>query len=125
MGINERLDLIRERLIEAFEPIDLTILDESDQHVGHAGAEESGGGHFNVYIVSQAFEDKSAIERHRLIYVALGDAMATEIHALSIEAKTPEETRPSSESPPSPLPATPSEDMEDPSSSDTFMPNEH
>lgn len=92
MDISERQSLIRDRLVEAFDPIDLKILDESDQHVGHAGAEESGGGHFNVYIVSQAFIDKSAIQRHRMIYVALGDAMATEIHALSIDAKTPEET---------------------------------
>ena len=87
---SERIDLIRERLNAALDPTSLDIVDESHKHVGHAGA-RSGGGHFDVTIVSEQFAGKSLIERHRLVYAALGDAMNTEIHALSIKAYTPEE----------------------------------
>jgi BolA protein len=86
-----RVKLIKQRLKEALTPKKLTIIDDSEQHSGHAGAMESGGGHFSIEVISEQFQEKSAIERHRMIYVALGDAMGTDIHALSISAKTPEE----------------------------------
>ncbi|MEE9493936.1 MAG: BolA family protein [Gammaproteobacteria bacterium] len=86
----ERVELINNRLTEMFSPVTLEIIDESAKHAGHAGA-RSGGGHFLVNIVSDAFQDKSLIQRHRLIYDALGDAMQSEIHALSIKANTPTE----------------------------------
>ncbi len=85
-----RVEMIRARLQQALRPESLEIADESAKHAGHAGA-KSGGGHFIVGIVSQIFEGKSPIQRHRLVYDAIGDAMHTEIHALSITAKTPEE----------------------------------
>ncbi|KPK39392.1 MAG: hypothetical protein AMJ69_05720 [Gammaproteobacteria bacterium SG8_47] len=85
-----RIALIRDLLSAALNPTSLDIVDESHKHVGHAGA-RSGGGHFDVTIVSEQFAGKSLIERHRLVYAALGDAMNTEIHALSIKAYTPEE----------------------------------
>ena len=85
----ERIDMIRERLNEVFAPDALNIIDESAKHAGHASA--GGAGHFVVEIVSDAFEDKSAIQRHRLVYKALEDAMHSEIHALSIKASTPAE----------------------------------
>lgn len=85
-----RVNLIRERLTTIFAPRSLNIIDESAKHAGHASA--GGGGHFVVEIVSEAFEGKSPIQRHRLVYDALGDAMqANEIHALSIKATTPAE----------------------------------
>jgi BolA protein len=91
----ERVELINNRLSEVFSPVTLEIIDDSAKHAGHAGA-RSGGGHFLVNIVSDLFQDKSLIQRHRLIYEALGDAMKSEIHALSINAKTPTEvTNPS------------------------------
>ncbi len=86
----ERVELIRQRLTEALQPEQLDIEDDSARHAGHPGA-RSGGGHFNVRIVSGAFAGRSLIERHRMVYDALGDAMHTEIHALSIDARTPEE----------------------------------
>ncbi|MEE9422301.1 MAG: BolA family protein [Gammaproteobacteria bacterium] len=86
----ERVELINNRLSEVFSPVTLEIIDESAKHAGHAGA-RGGGGHFLVNIVSDAFQDKSLIQRHRLIYDALGDAMQSEIHALSIKANTPTE----------------------------------
>ena len=85
-----RVDMIRERLTEALAPTDLEIEDVSHEHAGHEGA-KSGGGHFNVLIVTEAFTGKSPVSRHRMIYQALGDAMRQEIHALSIRAYTPAE----------------------------------
>ena len=86
----ERVELIQNRLTEQFAPQSLNIIDESHKHAGHASA--GGGGHFVVEIVSEAFQGKSPIQRHRLVYDALGDAMASnEIHALSIKASTPAE----------------------------------
>lgn len=86
----ERVTMIRERLTEALSPQKLDIQDDSAKHAGHAGA-RGGGGHFNVDIVSDAFAGKTLIQRHRLVYEALGDAMQSEIHALSIQARTPDE----------------------------------
>lgn len=86
-----RVDMIRDKLTAALAPTQLDIEDDSAKHAGHAGA-RGGGGHFNVSIVSTAFAGKSLIERHRMVYGALGDAMQQEIHALSIQAKSPDET---------------------------------
>jgi BolA protein len=68
----------------------LSVRDESERHRGHAGA-ASGGGHFRVTVVSAAFEGKTRLERHQMVYGALGDAMRAEIHALALRAFTPEE----------------------------------
>ena len=87
---DERLAKVRERLTQALQPTSLELIDESARHAGHAGA-ASGGGHYIVHIVSAAFQDKSPIQRHRLVYDAVGDMLHTEIHALSIQAETPQE----------------------------------
>ncbi len=52
---------------------------------------EGDGRHFDALIVSRAFEGKSRVQRHQLVYAALGDRMREEIHALSIKAVTPAE----------------------------------
>ena len=88
--MSKRIDMIRERLTAAFSPEQLDIIDESHLHAGHPGA-RSGGGHFVATIVSESFAGKNMLERHRMVYDALGDIMNTEIHALSIKAYTPEE----------------------------------
>ena len=87
----DRTAMLRERLNRELRPVALEIIDESAKHAGHAGA-ASGGGHYIVTIVSPAFENKTPIQRHRLVYAAVGDIMHSEIHALSIQAKTPEES---------------------------------
>ncbi len=88
--MSNRIELIRTRLTDALSPTSLDIIDDSHKHVGHPGA-ASGGGHFTVHIVAKAFAGHHLLQRHRLIYDALGDAMETEIHALSIKAHTPDE----------------------------------
>ena len=85
-----RSDMIRQRLEQALQPVSLDIIDESAKHAGHAGA-ASGGGHFIVDIVSAAFSGKNPLQRHRLVYAAVDDMMHTDIHALSIQARAPEE----------------------------------
>jgi len=49
------------------------------------------GQHFQARIVSRAFEGKSRVQRHQLVYRALGERMREEIHALSMQTLTPEE----------------------------------
>ncbi|MEK6748254.1 MAG: BolA family protein [Pseudomonadota bacterium] len=88
--IKDRAQYIRERLTAALQPVQIDIVDDSHHHAGHTSAR--GGGHFQVTIVATAFAGKSLIQRHRLVYEALQDAMREEIHALSIKAYTPEET---------------------------------
>jgi BolA family transcriptional regulator, general stress-responsive regulator len=83
-------ELIRRSLNEAFKLELLEIIDNSAAHAGHAGA-RSGGGHYHVTIITEAFEGKSLVQRHQLIYQALGDLMKQEIHALGINALSPSE----------------------------------
>lgn len=85
----DRVALIETRLRAALAPSALEILDDSWKHAGHAGARQ--GGHFTVRVTSSAFAGLRLIQRHRLIYDALGEAMKTEIHALQIEARAPGE----------------------------------
>jgi len=86
----DRVKAIREKLEQALQPEYIDITDDSHLHVGHAGA-ASGGGHFTVIIISNKFINCSTIERHRMVYMAVNDMMPSEIHALGIKAKTPEE----------------------------------
>jgi len=90
MNPKERLQEIKRRLNEAFTPETLGVEDESHMHEGHAGARD-GRGHFRVLIVSEAFIDQSLLNRHRMIYNALGDMMRNDIHALAIDAWSPQE----------------------------------
>ena len=84
-------DIITNKLREAFAPESLDVTDESHLHEGHAGHRPGGETHFRVYIVSQAFEGKSRIERHRLINAALQAQLAGSVHALAIKAQAPGE----------------------------------
>jgi BolA protein len=85
------VDLLRERL-DKLNPVQLEIRDDSAQHAGHAGAKE--GGHYAIRIVAPCFAGLSTMQRHRLVYDAIGDLPQQRIHALSIAAKTPDETQP-------------------------------
>lgn len=83
-----RIERIEAKLRAAFDPLELTVRDDSHLHAGHAGA-RGGLGHFHVYIVAERFAGAPLLERHRLVYAALGDMMATDIHALSLQALAP------------------------------------
>jgi len=83
-----RVEMIRAALQAAFDPELLEVEDDSHRHAGHEGARD-GRGHFNVHVVSAAFECKLPLARHRAVYNALGTLMETDIHALSIRAEAP------------------------------------
>jgi BolA protein len=83
-------EAMRARLA-TLQPARLDLRDESAQHAGHAGARPSGGSHWQLTIVSDAFRGKNAVARHRMVYEALGDLMKRDIHALKIEALAPDQ----------------------------------
>ncbi len=88
--MSDRIDMIRARLESTLSPVQLEIEDQSAAHAGHAGARN--GGHFAVHLLSDAFVGKTVIQRHRMVYDALGDLMQSEIHALAIKAETIDES---------------------------------
>ena len=88
----ERVVLIRRSLESAFAPEELEIVDDSRRHAGHAGARD-GRGHFQVRILSRHFSGKRTVERHRMVYAALGSLMQTDIHALGLIALSPEDSQ--------------------------------
>lgn len=76
---------IRRKLSEAFQPRSLDVVDESEQHRGHAGYQEGGQSHFRVVIAAEKFSDMSRLERHRAIHTALGPGLIGRIHALALQ----------------------------------------
>ena len=88
--MSTRVEAIRARLTRALAPGELEIVDESHRHVGHPGARD-GRGHYRVRIVSEAFVGQAPLARHRAVHAALGDLLQTDIHARSIDARTPTE----------------------------------
>src|SRR5665213_402650 len=84
-------DIITEKLRKAFAPQSLDVLDESDNHIGHAGHRPGGETHFRIDIVADAFRGKSRIERHRMINQTLSGELAGSVHALAIHAGAPGE----------------------------------
>jgi BolA family transcriptional regulator, general stress-responsive regulator len=90
-----RVARIRSLLEQHLRDADVVLIDESHLHAGHAGARE-GKGHFRVRIISPDFAGLRSLQRHQLVYRSLGEMMQQDIHALNIEALTPEEANLSS-----------------------------
>ena len=82
-----------EQQLAVLEPSCIELVDDSFKHAGHEGA-KGGGGHYSLSIVSRQFAGKNTLARHRMIYSALESLMHSEIHALAIRARTPEEINP-------------------------------
>ncbi|TAK71602.1 MAG: BolA family transcriptional regulator [Gammaproteobacteria bacterium] len=82
--MTDKKTLIETRLKQAFSPVCLEVIDESEQHRGHAG-HQGGGRHFAVVISAACFEGVSRVEAHRKIYALFEDMMPDEIHALRIK----------------------------------------
>lgn len=85
----ERVERIRTLLDARLQPLELVIRDDSAAHAGHAGARE--GGHFAVRIVAAQFQGRSRVQRHQMVYAAVDELMGRGIHALAIEALSPQE----------------------------------
>ena len=88
-SVSERIAQIRTLVEERLQPSELELLDESDRHIGHAGA--GSGGHFRLRIVSIAFSGLPLVQRHRLVHDALAPLFGAEIHALALETTAPDE----------------------------------
>lgn len=80
---------IRALLEARFAPLELQVRDDSAAHAGHAGARS--GGHYRIRIVAPAFSGLALVRRHRLVQDALAPLYGTAIHALSVDARAPEE----------------------------------
>jgi BolA protein len=85
----QRVEKIRQALTTRLSPVQLEIRDDSAAHAGHAGARE--GGHFSVLVISEQFAGRTRLQRHQLVYEAVAQLLHTDIHALSIQAETPQE----------------------------------
>lgn len=82
---------LKEFLQRTFETTTVEVIDDSHKHRNHAGVKETGGGHFKVLVVSDVFAGMSRIDRHRKVTKSVMEAFPGQIHALSIQAVTPEE----------------------------------
>lgn len=85
--MSTRIERLRAVLESTLHPTLLEIRDDSARHAGHAGARE--GGHFHVVIAAPGFAGIPALERHRMVYAAAAELMGRDIHALSIDARSP------------------------------------
>lgn len=81
--ITPRIQLIRQQLEKQLIPSQLEVIDDSELHVGHAGAKD-GAGHFTIRIASPRFKGLNRVAQHRLVYDALSALIPKEIHALAI-----------------------------------------
>jgi len=77
-------DEIRDRLVAAFAPSVLQVVDDSEKHRGHGGWQEGGETHFNVTIRAPALAGMGRVARHRAVHAALGD-LTTRVHALALD----------------------------------------
>jgi BolA protein len=84
-------DQITEKLRQAFAPVSLEVVHDSDRHRGHASSPGTGESHFTIKVVSASFAGKTRLERHRMVNDVLADELKGKIHALAISALAPEE----------------------------------
>lgn len=90
--MSDNANTLEARLRAAFTPQRLRVRDDSAAHAGHADAGD--GSHLSVYVVAERFRGLKALERHRLVYEAAGDLLPHRIHALQVQALSPEESNP-------------------------------
>lgn len=80
-------ETIREKLTNAFNPVTLDIIDDSEKHRGHGGYREGGESHFTVRISADAFNGQSRVAKQRAVYKVLAEEMKGTIHALALEVE--------------------------------------
>lgn len=84
MSYSER---ITQKLTEAFAPIHLEVIDESESHRGHGGYIEGGETHFKVVMKSAALNGMSRVAQQRAIYATLKDELNERVHALALQVE--------------------------------------
>ena len=78
-------------LRQAFDAAEITVVDDSQSHAGHAGAQPGGETHYTVRVMSPAFAGMNRVARSRAAHEAVAAEFATGLHALSLRLQTPEE----------------------------------
>jgi len=86
-----RAERIQAKIEAALHPSTLEIEDESHLHAGHAGAQPGGETHYRVTVVSSSFAGELRVARQRSVYALLSEEFETGLHALSVQALTPDE----------------------------------
>jgi len=81
-------ETIRRKLTEALAPSRLDVVDDSERHAGHAGAQPGGETHFNVLVISDRFAGMNRVDRQRLVYGLLQEELAGSVHALALVTRT-------------------------------------
>ncbi len=84
-----RVERITALLQERLHPLKLELRDDSAAHAGHVGG--GGKGHFRLLIVSEVFSGQTLVQRHRLVHDALAPLLESDIHALVLNARSPDE----------------------------------
>lgn len=80
-----RAEQIHAALEAAFKAQHIEVIDESEQHRGHAGYQDGGQSHFHVHIQAPELTPLSRLARHRAVHAAIGPALIAQIHALAID----------------------------------------
>jgi len=83
--------IIRSKLLAAFQPTRLEVVNESHLHAGHRGSPGTGESHYRVLIEAPVFAGKSRLERHRLVNETLAGELKGKVHALALSARAPGE----------------------------------
>ena len=86
-----RKNKIEKMINDLFQPYFFSVKDVSEQHRGHQSFKENVESHFELIIVSQKFDDKSKILRHRMINEGLKKEFLSDLHSVSIKAHTIDE----------------------------------
>jgi len=81
-------ETIRRKLTEALAPSRLDVVDDSERHAGHAGAQPGGETHFNVLVISDRFAGMNRVDRQRLVYGLLQEELVGSVHALALVTRT-------------------------------------
>lgn len=92
--MTDRAARIHASLQQAFAPAEVAVHDDSDQHIGHAGARPGGETHYSVRVVTPGFAGMSRVARSRAAHEAVAAEFETGLHALSLRLLTPEEAAP-------------------------------
>ena len=88
-GSEPLVERIRALVQDRLRPRSLEIRDDSAAHAGHAGG--GGKGHFRLVLVADCFSGRTLVQRHRLVHDALAELLRTEIHALALVTRSPDE----------------------------------
>ena len=85
---------LKEKLLVGLRPVRLDVVNESHMHAGHRSSPGTGESHFRVLIVSEAFQGKSRVERHRMVNDVLKGEVGEAVHALALATYAPGEKLP-------------------------------